>query len=326
MAIEASPEVSERQALGRCVVQKTRSRLLIPANENSDRLLEPVRTDSPGRGPRGGFVMSPGIAVHGSGKATSGGNNKGMRSGSTNQDLLHYAASVVENSLMLKTRLFGGLACLLLAILALATPSPTASAAGRSTVHQLDWELKFTPGPFRLYSDPSDGRLYWYFTYTVTNLTGRDLVFAPQIELFFDSGEIIKSGRGVPTKVVGQLRQLLGNPLLEDQNRIIGDLRVGPENARTGLAVWPAEDQKVNEITLFFRGLSSDRKQVSHPGDDGKTVDLYRTLRREYLVPGDATARGSTPIPLAKGKNRRGPECEFEFQIAGKPAGCWIYR
>lgn len=229
---------------------------------------------------------------------------------------------------MRHTRLFGGLACLLLAVLTVTGPmsAPTATAASGVDASRLDWELKFTPGPFRLYVDPMDGRLYWYFTYTVTNLNDRDLVFAPQIELFLDSGEILKSGRGVPTQVVNRLRELLGNPLLEDQNRIIGDLRVGPENARTGLAVWPAEDQDVNEITLFFRGLSSDRRTVAHPSTADKTVDLYRTLRREYLVPGDATARGSTAIPLAKGRNRRGTDCEFEFQIAGKPAGCWIYR
>ena len=71
----------------------------------------------------------------------------------------------------------------------------------------------------------------------------------------------------------------------------------------------------VIDFTLVYLGVPSD-----------KTVDLYRTLRREYLVPGDAVARGSTEIPLAKGKNRRGTDCEFEFQIAGKPAGCWIYR
>ena len=229
---------------------------------------------------------------------------------------------------MFKTRYLGGIACLLLALFAAggSLSTSTATAAGRPVIDRLDWELKFVPGPLRLYKDARDGRLYWYFTYTVTNLTDRDLVFAPQIELFFDSGEIIKSGRGVPTRVVNGLRELLGNPLLEDQNRIIGDLRVGPENARTGLAVWPAENQEVNEITLFFRGLSSDRRTVAHPSVSDKTVDLYRTLRREYLVPGDAVARGSAAIPLAKGKNRRGAECEFEFQIAGKPAGCWIYR
>ena len=229
---------------------------------------------------------------------------------------------------MVQTRLLGGLSvALLFALLGFAAPtsapataSPIASPAG-----DRDWEIEFQPGDLRLYVDPAEGRYYWYFTYTVTNLTERDLVFAPRIELFLDSGEILRSGRGVPTRVVDQLKRLLGNPLLEDQNRIIGDLRVGRENARTGVAVWPAEDQEVTELTLFFQGLSSDRKDVRHP-ETGEKIALYRTLRREYLVPGDPEARGSTPLELSPRSNRRGPECEMEFQVGGRPAGCWIYR
>ena len=207
-----------------------------------------------------------------------------------------------------------------IALTAFSTPvSPASVAAGP------DWEIDFTPGPLRLYVDPTDGRYYWFFTYTATNLGERDLVFAPRIELFLDSGEILRSGRAVPSRVVGQIRKLLGDDLLEDQNRIIGDLRVGRENARSGIAVWPAEDQNVTELTLFFGGLSSDQKLVTHP-ETGESVRLYRTLRREYVVPGDPVTRGSTPLGLHPKANRRGPECEFEFQIQGKPAGCWIYR
>ena len=222
-----------------------------------------------------------------------------------------------------------GPACALLIATAMAmvvgittAPAPASAPVSASS---LDWQLDLAPGDLRLYVDPVDGRRYWYFTYTVTNKTERDLVFAPRIELFMDSGEVLRSGRGVPSRVIGQLKKLLGNPLLEDQNRIIGDLRVGKENARTGIAVWPAEDQDITEVTLFFQGLSSDRKVVKHPKTD-QPVSLYRTLRREYVVAGDHEQRGSTPLVLDTRKNRRGPMCESEFQIGGKSAGCWIYR
>ncbi len=222
-----------------------------------------------------------------------------------------------------------GPACALLIATAMAmvvgmTTAP-APASAPFSASSLDWQLDFAPGDLRLYVDPVDGRRYWYFTYTVTNQTERDLVFAPRIELFMDSGEVLRSGRGVPSRVIGQLKKLLGNPLLEDQNRIIGDLRVGKENARTGIAVWPAEDQDITELTLFFQGLSSDRKVVKHPETD-QPVSLYRTLRREYVVAGDPEQRGSTPLTLDTRKNRRGPMCDSEFQIGGKSAGCWIYR
>ena len=86
------------------------------------------------------------------------------------------------------------------------------------------------------------------------------------------------------------------------------------------------DDHIIDEgLTLFFQGLSSDRVDVAHP-ETGKKVPLYRTLRREYVVSGDPEARGSTPLNLAQRSNRRGPDCEAEFQVAGRPAGCWIYR
>ena len=60
-----------------------------------------------------------------------------------------------------------------IAMTAFSTPvSPAAVAAGP------DWEIDFTPGPLRLYVDPIDGRYYWYFTYTVTNLGERDLILS----------------------------------------------------------------------------------------------------------------------------------------------------
>ena len=238
---------------------------------------------------------------------------------------------------MLKIRIIGAAAAALLSVMTLsvasfAAPAPAPAAAPIACPMPAaigapgpDWQIELKPGDLRLYVDPTDGRRYWYFTYTVTNLTNNDLIFAPRIELFLDSGEVLRSGRGVPTRAVEQVRRLLGDPLLEDQNRIIGDLRVGRENARTGIAMWPAEDQDVTEVTLFFQGLSSDRKVVKHHGS-GKDVSLYRTLRREYLVPGDPEARGSAPLALNPRANRRGPECENEFQIGGKSAGCWIYR
>ena len=83
------------------------------------------------------------------------------------------------------------------------------------------WELAFEPGPLRLFVDSaSDSDVYWYFTYKITNRTGRDQVWAPSLTLFTDAGEIMNSGRDVPTRVVDAIDDLLGNELLETQNEI----------------------------------------------------------------------------------------------------------
>jgi hypothetical protein len=140
-----------------------------------------------------------------------------------------------------------------------AHPTPIAAAD--------DWELEFTPGPLRIYLDSKDGKAFWYFTYTVANRTTRDRMWAPRMELFTDDGKIMSSGRDVPTRVKLDIKKFLGDPLLEDQNRIIGELLVGRENARNGLAVWPVKDLDTTDITLFVGGLSSDFEMVKNPKD-----------------------------------------------------------
>ena len=93
------------------------------------------------------------------------------------------------------------------------------------------WELEYKPGDLRLYVDPIDGRVYWYTTYKVINRTGEDQTWAPSFVLYTDEGEILTSGRDVPTRIEGTIRQLLGNDLLLTQNEAIGDLFHGKEHA-----------------------------------------------------------------------------------------------
>ena len=175
---------------------------------------------------------------------------------------------------------------------ALAYPSPAAVP--------YRWELAFRPGDFRLYVDPIDDAPYWYFHYTVTNRTGSDQVWAPSFVLFTDAGEILHSGRGVPTRVEETLRDLLGNALLEPQNEAIGDLRQGREHEKDGLVVWAAGTTDVNEIAMFIGGLSGETVRVRNPVS-GDGVILRKTLERNCLIPGGAaqSKANSTPMPAS---------------------------
>lgn len=181
------------------------------------------------------------------------------------------------------------LAVLLAAGAAAAYPKP-APVAPR-------WELEFKPGPLRLYVDPTDDSAYWYFTYMVTNRTGRDQVWAPTFVLFTDAGEILASGRDVPSRVAVDIKELLGNDFLEYQNEIIGDIYHGRDHAKEGLVVWPARRLDVNEMSLFIAGTSGETAKVVNPLT-GQEVLLRKTLERDYLVPGEALPRGSKPIEL----------------------------
>ncbi len=160
------------------------------------------------------------------------------------------------------------------------------------------WELEFEPGDLRLYVDPVDDQAYWYFVYAVTNRSGREQIWAPSFILFTDAGEIIASGRNVSSRVASDLKELLGNELLENQNEIIGEIFHGREHAKEGLVVWRARSLDVNQISMFVAGISGETVPVNDP-ITGNVVVLRKTLHRDYLVPGDVLPRGSAPIELA---------------------------
>lgn len=173
------------------------------------------------------------------------------------------------------------------------SPAPPVPAAV-----PLRWELRFEPGDLRLFVDPVTGSAYWYFTYQIMNLTGRDQIWAPTAVLYTDAGEILRSGKDVPARIQEALRASLRNDLLETQNEIIGDILQGPEHARDGLVVWPALRTDVNKMTLFMSGLSGETARVVNPRT-GDQVILRKTLQRDYVVRGDAVARGSRPAEFA---------------------------
>ena len=195
-------------------------------------------------------------------------------------------------------KFFSHISCatlLLMVLTSLAMAYPTPSGV------KIRWELEFEAGDFRLYIDQETGDAYWWMNYTVTNRTKRDRIWAPKLTLFADSGEILESGKGVSSRITKDLKELLGNDLIETQNEIIGDLLQGPENAREGLAIWPARITQVNEITMFIAGISGETTRVLNPITSEEVI-LYKTLQRDYLIRGDALARGSQPIELIEDK------------------------
>jgi len=159
------------------------------------------------------------------------------------------------------------------------------------------WELDFQPGPLRLYVDPVDGTAWWYLTYEVINRTGDDQLWAPSFVLFTDAGEILVSGRDVPSGIEEDLCALLGNELMETQNEIIGEIFQGPEHAKEGVVVWPAQQTDVNELSLFIAGISGETARINNPLS-GEEIILRKTLQRDYLIRGKALARGSRPLEL----------------------------
>ena len=179
--------------------------------------------------------------------------------------------------------------CLLLALPAESVPTPGAFSKTP--------ELDFTPGPLRIYRSAADGKWYWYMTYEIENGTGADQIWVPSMVVYTDRGEILECGKSVPSSVTDEILERLGDPLLEPQYKIIGELKQGRGNARKGLSIWPANRTDVNEISMFVSGLSSETAAVTHP-ITGDEVVLRKSLKRDYLIPGAATALGDRSIEL----------------------------
>ena len=158
-------------------------------------------------------------------------------------------------------------------------------------------EVNFQPCPLRIFRSPTTGRWFWYMTYDISNYTGEDRIWAPTFTLYTDRGEVLESGRGVKREQVLELPDYVGDDMLELQHEIIGELYQGEGNTRSGLVVWKANRTDVNELSLFVAGISSETTIVEHPLTGEKNT-LQKTLMREYLIPGDATALGDAPIGL----------------------------
>ena len=58
---------------------------------------------------------------------------------------------------------------------------------------------------------------------------------------------------------------------------------------------WPADNLKVNELSLFIAGISGETARVRNPITKEEVI-LRKTLQRDYLIPGAAMARRFEPI------------------------------
>ncbi len=158
------------------------------------------------------------------------------------------------------------------------------------------WEFTFEDGPLRLAWVEEDGvrNPYFYLTYRVTNHWGGVKLFAPDVSLMIDNANILRSGRGVSSAVTEEIMGRLKNPLLESQIDIVSNVLQGPEHARDGVVIWPAQDLEGDEVTVFFAGLSGEFQSyvVGRDGDNPQRYTLRKTMMLRYATPGQMGQQG----------------------------------
>ena len=181
--------------------------------------------------------------------------------------------------------------------------APRLQAAPEPSVVNQSWELTFKyNAPERLLIAPegkTEKQTYWFIRYTVTNNSGRDVLFTPDFQLLTDSGQIITAGKGVDASVYKEIQQLYKNPLLEDPFQILGKILQGEDNAKDGVIVFTGVDTEARDFRIAISGLSGDTAEVTNPLTNEKVV-LHKSLMLHYSIPGEAI--NIDPRPQFKGK------------------------
>ncbi|MCA3004145.1 MAG: hypothetical protein ACK51N_02410 [bacterium] len=163
--------------------------------------------------------------------------------------------------------------------LALSLSAGALTAAPEPSPVPKRWQLDAAFSPLRVATVevPNVGpRAFYYLTYKVANNTGQDLLFAGSFELATADGKVYRSGRNVPAEVTAELIARQSNPLLQDQIAILGNLLQGPENAREGLVVWPAEDLSPGTLTVYAAGFSGETAIVQAPRSAQPAADAAK--------------------------------------------------
>jgi hypothetical protein len=149
------------------------------------------------------------------------------------------------------------------------------------------WELSFQPSPpIRIQVDTGQGRqTYWYMLYTVTNSTGEDVDFHPEIVRVNEIESELpaekagdnprKASRisvdpamvGLHPKIFREIQQRHAKtiPFLVSPIHAIGKLLQGKDNARSSVAVFPDLDPRASKFTLYVAGLSGERISKPNP-------------------------------------------------------------
>jgi hypothetical protein len=191
-----------------------------------------------------------------------------------------------------------------------AVPSARAGDFPEPSPYPISWELKFQHDkPKRIVVNiPGQGRrAFWYMTYTVTNNTEADRMFLPVFEMVTRDGKIHRSNKADPPAVFDEIkRQERGRyPFLEPSYKVTGTLRVGEDQAKDSVAIWPEPMSEMGNFSVYVSGLSGEtvtmkmvdgvpvRVKPQNIAEELKGVKeqdviiLRKTLQLNYVIFGD---------------------------------------
>jgi hypothetical protein len=176
----------------------------------------------------------------------------------------------------------------------------------RPSPYPITWELTFEhETPRRIVVDVPGSvapKAYWYLTYTVTNTSDREQMFLPSFQLLTQAGRLIRSDRSIPAVVFDRIKAQEGKRFLEPFTSIAGEIRVGEDEARDGVAIWEEPEARMGNFTIFVSGLSGETVLMKDPQGqsmkdaEGRPIILRKTLQLDYQIAGDEIFPGEDPV------------------------------
>ncbi|HEY1684176.1 MAG TPA: hypothetical protein VGG19_05400 [Tepidisphaeraceae bacterium] len=168
----------------------------------------------------------------------------------------------------------------------------------KPSIYPISWELKFTHAkPQRIVVNipgQSTPQAFWYMTYTVQNDGKEERMFLPDFQMVLEDGRSIRSDNNISPLVFDAIKQQTGDSLLQSSLKIAGTIRVGEDEAKDGVAIWPEPMPRLEHFTIFVQGLSGEA--VTLQGPHNKPIILRKTLQLNYIFRGDEFYPGLTQV------------------------------
>ncbi len=190
------------------------------------------------------------------------------------------------------------LAAFVLGLLVLVAPAAMAADYPTPSLVPTTWDLTFEHGtPQRIVVNVPANRVpqaYWYTTYSITNHTDREHMFLPDFQLLSADGQVRRADLHTPKAVIEAIRLRESNRWIQPQITIGGQILLGEDESKHGVAVWPETDARMGMFSIFVAGLSGETATIKDA--DGKSVLLLKTLQLNFHIRGDEVFPGEDEV------------------------------
>jgi hypothetical protein len=144
---------------------------------------------------------------------------------------------------------------------------------------------------------------FWYMILTLTNDTGREVNFYPDIWLTTDTFMTVQASWDAREKVFNKIsiRHQGRYPFLEPFEFVADKILQGADNSKDLAVIFPDFDPCAKQVSIFIGGLSNETAIVEHPtekdasGNPVKVV-LKKVLELQYTIPGDPSLRNAQTL------------------------------